>query len=856
MTEKKTGFFTRTDAAAAIDSHRSVSGVSDETLWQLGLRGVKKMNPRAKSPMMEPRGSDSPVIYFLGEQPSAEDDESGKPFSGAQGVALRNATPKRIFTDVRLNNVVRTRTQKAGFPSHVEVECFRPSLIKDIEETKPAVIVALGITAARWCLRDLQKKVELKVLRGRRFVAKIGSHTCYVVPTWHPSIISKLVETQEKLGRAPRHDGVDADEVIRWFGLDIALAADCASLPAPETFECSTKTLAGIVKHTTTIQGVRDACAWLLEQPVISGDIETNALRPYRQGKLLSIALGTAERVYAIPLDHPGARWTKRERDEIDALLQKVLRDHPCKIIQNLAFELEWFASTWGSSVLQWRGWQDTMLQAFVLDERQYGHSLDFLAQLHVGVAMKSLSKVDVKALEQAPVSEVLSYNGIDVVFTFLVYEKQAQLIKEQKLSGIYKRQVRRIPAMVGMQARGITIDQGEVDLQLKDVESQMHDIVVSCRKLKVVKKYELEFERFSPSSNAALLTIFRDYLNRPEVRSGDGFSTDADALEKMSDEPLAALVLEYRSLQKLHGTYLSRFSVESPKTLVYPDGKIHCVFNTTFAVSGRLSSEDPNNQNWPKRKNKQVRKIVVGGKGKKIIAADYGQIEARVLAMESRDAVFVKALWEDYDVHMEWATKIAAVAPDSFELHGDGNMKLFRSVVKNKWVFPLFYGSSKRSVSASLSLEDYVANDLFDEFWETFVQVKTWQEKKWSGYMRDGFVQGLTGRRKRGPLTFNQAINIPVQGAAADITVDAAERLAELSFEEADFLHPVINVHDDLTFVVPDSEVDWALGIIVEEMLSFKAPWVNVPLAVEVEIGDNWYEMHEAGKYSSTELT
>ena len=125
-----------------------------------------------------------------------------------------------------------------------------------------------------------------------------------------------------------------------------------------------------------------------------------------------------------------------------------------------------------------------------------------------------------------------------------------------------------------------------------------------------------------------------------------------------------------------------------------------------------------------------------------------------------------------------------------------------------------------------------------------------------WDQYSEFGYVDGLTGRRHRGPSSKNQVINVPIQGAASDITVDAADRLKDLSFDlELPWICPAINVHDDLTFVVPEPEVDEAIDIIVTEMLTFKADWLIVPLQVELEEGPDWYDMSEVGVYNSTEL-
>jgi DNA polymerase-1 len=292
--------------------------------------------------------------------------------------------------------------------------------------------------------------------------------------------------------------------------------------------------------------------------------------------------------------------------------------------------------------------------------------------------------------------------------------------------------------------------------------------------------------------------------------------------------------------------------------SLIYPDGHLHPNFNTTFTETGRLSCDEPNAQNYPSRNDKWVRRSIVAPKGHLMVAIDYGQLEACTGAMCSKDKYLVDALWNDYDIHMEWAVKIAQkmtslVGGDS-GLNDPKIMKKFRSLVKNKMVFPAFFGASYESVCAYLcsgtgqNVSQILVDDIMDEFWSTFDGMKKWQDKTMKRYYDIGYVETLRGRRHYYPLTRNQAVNMPIQGTAAELVCDAMNRLSMIAVEtDKWYLHPVLNVHDDLTYFIPEEEPIFsdAIDTISREMLTFEGyPGVNVPFSIEISIGKNWADL------------
>ena len=242
------------------------------------------------------------------------------------------------------------------------------------------------------------------------------------------------------------------------------------------------------------------------------------------------------------------------------------------------------------------------------------------------------------------------------------------------------------------------------------------------------------------------------------------------------------------------------------------------------------------------------------------LVAIDYGQIEARVLAMASQDNAFMDALYNDYDIHMVWAEHIDEVynktIDDKIErgLDSEAAFKEFRSEIKNQFVFPLFYGAAHESVAQYLGIPFDIIDNVCDEFWEEFKGVKRWQKRMLDSYYDNGYVKSLTGYKRYGPLTRNEVINSPIQTTASDIVVDAMNRISEYARDTDNLaLQPIMNIHDDLTFDLPDHNFVDNLDTAIDLMLDVPFDFVNVPITIEVERSNkNWYEMEVVGEFSS----
>jgi len=212
--------------------------------------------------------------------------------------------------------------------------------------------------------------------------------------------------------------------------------------------------------------------------------------------------------------------------------------------------------------------------------------------------------------------------------------------------------------------------------------------------------------------------------------------------------------------------------------------------------------------------------------------------------------------MWNNYDIHLEWAERIAKAYPDVIggraNLGNEEKIKKFRKDVKNQWTFPAFYGSSPYSIARAIKIPTDTVLHLFQQFWKMFAGVKKWQKRVANFYDQNGYVETLTGRRRYGPLTFNEGINSPIQGTASDICVNAMNHLSEAG------INVIMNIHDDVTSYVKDEELERTIDVIAEIMCKSAyelIPFLNVPIAIEISAGTNWCDQEEVGTYFSTEF-
>lgn len=805
-------------------------------------------------PHMPPSGADDPLVYILGEAPGAAEDKDGEnQFIGDSGQLLRARIPKAWLPRIRWNNVVRTRPPKNRTPEPIEIECCRPSVEKDIVKTKPKAIFGFGNIPLHWAV---DTNLGVTEWRGRRLPVNIGGHECWYYPMLHPAF---LYRKKEGKNTKPSYIGSE-DERAFVFDIQRALA-EIEGLPHAEvhTKETADYGIEILEGKPSDLGRLKKLLAWAGRCDIAGVDYETNCLRPYQEGaKILTAGVGTDELSFAFPMHHRQSRWTKSELTEVLNLWVEFLESECRKAVHFLNFEMEWTAVKFAKRLLRCSRWESTESQAAVLDERTGGEkkkrkggplSLDFLVQQHFGFKLKALSNLDRAKLDKEPLPQVLWYNAGDAKYHCLLFLAQQERIQQGELQKQYKEMRRRVPTCVLSQIKGIPVDQKEVTILSDKYELGAKEATAQIMELPEVHKFKSHYkEEFNPASNQHCVLMFRDLMRRREGRKEDGgYGVDEAVLSKIK-HPLAGLILKLRKIEKRMSTYVY--------SNVYPDGLLHTTLNTVFAETKRLTSQDPNLQNIPKRDTeaKEVRRQIRAPSGHVICSADYGQIQARGIAMTSKDKNFVKALWERFDVHGYWAERIAKAYPARVDNvtnfkdeAGKKVLKAFRTDIKNQWTFPIFFGAQLEGVAEYLQIPVYELKPEYREFQKMFSGVFDWQERLMTFYKQNGYVEDLFGFRRHAPLTRNQILNSPIQSLETVFVMDGMSRLSELADETDDWYYqPNTQIHDDLTFILPADNIDKYAEPIVTEMLAAPFDFLNVPLTIEVSIGPNLLNMEE----------
>lgn len=864
-------FYNEAKKEKPVSAPRKPRGVIPiQSLQQLGCSVCPRAldEPKQLSPKMKPSGSDRPVVYLLGTNPSIDDDDQNNHWCDEAGSFIYSQFGDYFMTRVARSNYI---TQCHGDVDVAAIECCRKRIVADIETTRPAIIVTIGDAPTRWALGKDQG-VDALTLNGSRFATKIGKHSCWVIPLMWPRFMS---QKKKRFAKKSPHQLV--------FEQTVTMIKKLAEIEDKPWIPTNEEIKAGVTIIDPTIPSPEEPHLVILERmlaqlakaPNVGLDIETNGLRPSRLKipLIITVAVSDGTSTVAFPLDHPKGWGSEVQRRRAWELFVDFLIKAGPKIAHNEAMELEWFQYFLGPAAVHLLEWEDSMAVAHTLDERPGTKSLNFQTRLCFGFWLKDLSNVDTSRLLEYPLRDVLLYNGIDAKWTWhLFHERWRELEVNPAYLAEYERKVRLGPTLIAIESRGMLLDAKEVERHWRGLTDSLRALESKIQRTPEVKKFtDRGRGRFEPTNPDHVLTLLRDICKREEIKVTDPrtgverMTTEAEVLESIpaNEVPSIPLILEHRAAAKLLSTYIEP---ARSGAWVSSTGLVHCKYSAMIAVTGRLASEDPNQQNWPKRKHKEIRSVFVAPPYHTMDSFDYGQIEFRVVGLASNDPVIVKACWTGYDVHLFWAERLVEIYPEvkdwivaEFSVDWDEKgIKTLRQEAKNKWVFPQLFGSSIRSCAAQLHLPEDVAEDLGAEFWDTFRVTKKWQEGLVAGYERYGYVETPGGRRRRGAMTKNELINMPIQGGAADIVTAGMVGITERGIaEDREHLIPVLNVHDDLTFYLPEdqAEREYSVKAIAEEMCRIRFPWVTVPLLIEMSTGTNWYDQKEVAKFWSHEI-
>lgn len=486
----------------------------------------------------------------------------------------------------------------------------------------------------------------------------------------------------------------------------------------------------------------------------------------------------------------------------------------------------------------------DTMVASYIL--RADGqHNLDALAREYLHYKMVSYEELvgkgkQAKHISEIPLDSVANYSAEDADMTFRIRSRQIPRLQEMELLRLCEEiEFPLIGTLARMEYEGIA-------LNVPYLAEMSHDLEQTLRNL-VGDIHHLAGEEFNINSTQQLGEILFNRLKLPTVRkTKTGFSTDVGVLETLHGmHPIIDKLLEYRQLTKLKSTY-----IDALPTLINPQsGRVHTSFNQTVAATGRLSSSDPNLQNIPIRTEigRSIRKAFIPrSQGSLLMSADYSQIELRVMAHMSSDESLIAAFRNDEDIHSTTAARVFGVAPGSITR----DMRRKAKEVN----FGIMYGIGPFGLANRLEITQGEAKEIISRYFDRFPKVKQYINDTIDSARRRGYVSTLLGRRRYLPdinsknqnirgNAERQAINMPIQGTAADMIKIAMIRLDEAIRTGHYGSRMLLQVHDELVLEVPKIEQE-AIAVLVREKMQ-NALNLSVPVKVDVGAGTDWLDAH-----------
>jgi DNA polymerase-1 len=484
----------------------------------------------------------------------------------------------------------------------------------------------------------------------------------------------------------------------------------------------------------------------------------------------------------------------------------------------------------------------DSMLASYLLDATRPGHPLEESSLEHLGY--KALTEDDVcgrgaKALPFARVApeSLLTFAGERADLARQLSNRLAPLLVTDQLEEVYRQlEMPLVPVLADIERAGIRIDGPALTAQSQQIEQALAQYTARI--------WELAGEQFNINSPKQLGEILFEKLQLPATkRTGRtrSTSTAAEVLEELAlTHELPRLVLEWRALMKLKGTYIDALPV-----MVHPEtGRVHTCFNQAVAATGRLSSSDPNLQNIPIRTalGREIRRAFIADAGHVLISADYSQIELRVLAHMAGEPALIEAFRSGEDIHDRTALQL--FGPNS----GLSRHELrSRSKMVN---YAVLYGKTPFTLAKDINVTQEAAQEFIDAYFTGFPKVRIFIDQLLEEARRTGVVKTMFGRRRLVPNLMSrnfqmraqserEAVNMPIQGTAADILkramIDLHGELSKCRLRT----RMILTVHDELLFEAPKEEVDDAAAVVRERMES--AVKLDVPLDVDVGIAENW---------------
>jgi len=580
----------------------------------------------------------------------------------------------------------------------------------------------------------------------------------------------------------------------------------------------------------------------LKRQKEVALDTETDFLGAI-ESNIVGISFAWQEKeAFYIPLGHKKGK--QLEKNFVLSALKPILED---KKIKKIGHNIKYDILVLLKEKVEIKGvYFDTMVASYILDPARRGHGLDTLAFVEFGYQMIKISDLIGKGKKQVSfagvnIDDATDYSCEDADITFRLYQifkkrlsAQGELEKTRKL--FYEIEMPLVKILAKMEWWGVKIN----SQLLKTLSLEVEEKIEKLKK----EIYHLAKCEFNISSTQQLGEVLYKKLKISTVeikKTKTGVSTAAGELEKLKGaHPIIRPILEYRELTKLKNTYLDAL----PKLISRLDGRVHTSYNQTVTATGRLSSSDPNLQNIPAHGTLggKIRKAFIAEKDNKLLSFDYSQIELRIVASIANDKKMLEAFKKDRDIHSETAQAI-------FNLPKSKLSEKHRRVAKIV-NFGIIYGISAYGLAQSAEISRERAKEFIDGYFKKFPDIKKYIEETLAFVEKNGYVETLLGRRRYIPdihsgvvqikhTAERMAINMPIQGTAADIIKLAMVKIDKEILQKDPSVKMILQVHDELVFEIPKDKItnyQSQITKIMENIFKLKCP-----LKVDSKVGDNW---------------
>ncbi len=712
---------------------------------------------------------------------------------------------------------------------------------------KTAVAVLQGVGGIDVIAEHPERIAELSFRGAKTFAARFKEQEAIIRLSHQLATIKTDVELPVSLTCLRRGD-IQKDALLALYR-QFEFKNLVQELESAENAAVTTAEAEPVAVHYETILTEAQLTNWLekLQQAeLFAFDTETNSL-DYMQARIvgLSFAIAPGEAAY-LPLAHDylGAP-AQLDREESLARLKPLLEDPSrLKVGQHLKFDRNVLLN----HGIELRGIAfDTMLESYVLNSTASRHNMDDLAKKYLNYTTQTFEDVAGKGVKQLTFNQVeldkaAFYAAEDADITLRLHQALwPQVEKEAALKSLLLEMEQPLALVLSdMERTGALIDpfllqnqSQQIEIRLAELETQAHEIAGGA---------------FNLSSTKQLGEVLFEKLQLPVIKKTPkgAPSTAEEVLQELAyDYPLPKLILEHRSLSKLKSTYTDKL----PQMICAKTGRVHTSYHQAVTATGRLSSTDPNLQNIPVRteEGRRIRQAFVAEPGYKIVAADYSQIELRIMAHLSEDAGLLDAFAHGKDIHQATAAEIMGIEPEAVTSEQRRNAKAIN--------FGLIYGMSAFGLAKQLGIPRGEAQRYMDRYFERYPGVLSYMERTRQQAEQAGYVETIFGRRLYLPdiksknmglrkAAERAAINAPMQGTAADIIKRAMIKLADwIQTCDKDSIRMVMQVHDELVFEVREDKVDAYLPVIRQCMA--EAANLKVSLDVGIGVGENWEQAH-----------